>query len=93
MSQPLATLPLRRPATILSVGGERAFRRRLLELGFLPGVQVTVLGIAPMGDPMDLEVRGCRFSVRRSAADVIQVNPVPAVLAVPACEAAALAAK
>lgn len=77
MTQALATLPLRRSATIQTVGGDRAFRRRLLELGFLPGVQVQVLGIAPMGDPMDLEIRGCRFSLRRAEAEVIAVVPVP----------------
>jgi Fe2+ transport system protein FeoA len=69
----LARLALRRPARIVSVGGDRGYRRRLLELGFLPGVEVTVLGAAPLGDPLDVEVRGCRFSLRRAEADVIAV--------------------
>ena len=71
----LATLTQRHPARIRSVGGERSFRRRLLELGFLPGVDVRVLGVAPMGDPLDIEVRGCRFSMRRAEADAIAVDP------------------
>ena len=37
-----------RPARITAVGGERAFRRRLLELGFLPGVEVSLIGVAPI---------------------------------------------
>lgn len=74
MSQPLSRLPLRTPALIHSVGGERGFRRRLLELGFLPGVGVEVLRVAPMGDPMDLLVRGCRFSLRRAEAELIAVS-------------------
>lgn len=69
----LARLSLRRPARIQHVGGDRAFRRRLLELGFLPGVEVRVLGVAPMGDPLDIEIRGCRFSLRRAEADVVDV--------------------
>ena len=77
----LARLPLRQTAVIRSVGGARAYRRRLLELGFLPGVEVRVLGIAPMGDPLDIEVRGCRFSLRRAEADAIAVEPVVAALA------------
>lgn len=76
MTIPLARLPLRTPAVIRAVGGERSFRRRLLELGFLPGVEVTVLGVAPMGDPLDLAVRGCRFSLRREEAELIAVDSV-----------------
>ncbi len=70
----LARAPLRRSARILSIGGDRAFRRRLLELGFLPGVEVTVVGVAPMGDPLELEVRGCRYSLRRAEAEAILVD-------------------
>ena len=74
MSTPLAQVPLRRAARIVVVGGERSFRRRLLELGFLPGVEVQVLGAAPLGDPLDIEVRGCRFSLRRAEAEAIGVD-------------------
>lgn len=82
MSSTLAQLPLRSPAVIEAVAGDRAFRRRLLELGFLPGVAVEVLGIAPMGDPMDLLIRGCRFSLRRGEASSILVKPaIPPVAA------------
>ena len=74
MSDTLASLPHRRPARIVAVGGERAFRRRLLELGFLPGVPVQVLGAAPLGDPLDVELRGCRFSLRRAEAGAVDVR-------------------
>lgn len=62
---------------IRAVGGERSFRRRLLELGFLPGVEVRLLGIAPMGDPLDVEVRGCRFSLRRAEAEAVRLEVLP----------------
>jgi ferrous iron transport protein A len=72
---PLARLPHRTPARIAEIGGARAFRRRLLELGFLPGVEVRVLGAAPLGDPLDIELRGCRFSLRATEAEAIAVEP------------------
>ncbi|MDP2316020.1 MAG: FeoA family protein [Pseudomonadota bacterium] len=81
MSTTLAHLPLRRPAQIEAVGGERAFRRRLLELGFLPGVAVQLIGVAPMGDPLEIEVRGCRFSLRRAEAEAIAVSSVESMAA------------
>lgn len=71
----LARLPHRTSARIVAVGGARSFRRRLLELGFLPGIEVQVLGAAPLGDPLDIEVRGCRFSLRATEADAITVLP------------------
>lgn len=74
----LACLPLRTPARIARIDGDRPFRRRLMELGFLPGVVVQVLGFAPFGDPMDVEIRGCRFSLRLAEASSITVQPEPA---------------
>lgn len=58
---------------IVRVGGPRAFRRRLMELGILPGTSVRLINFAPMGDPMEIEVRGCRLSIRKKEADVIEV--------------------
>lgn len=72
----LAGTPLHTMVSIVAVGGERAFRRRLLELGFLPGVELRVLRVAPLGDPLDIEIRGCRFSIRRAEADAIAVEPL-----------------
>lgn len=82
MDTTLGRLPYRTPAQIQAIEGDRAFRRRLLELGFLPGTEVMLLGAAPMGDPLELEIRGCRFSLRRAEAERILVSPaLPAVLA------------
>jgi Fe2+ transport system protein FeoA len=73
MSTSLAEIPLGRPATITSVDGPRAFRRRLLEMGLVPGVEVRVVTIAPLGDPLRIEVRGGQWSIRRAEAAQIQV--------------------
>ena len=50
-----------------------------MELGFLEGAVVRVLGAAPMNDPLDVEVRGCRFSLRRAEAELIRVRPAETV--------------
>jgi len=77
----LAGTPLLTPVSIVAVGGDRAFRRRLLELGFLPGVELRVLRVAPLGDPLDIEIRSCRFSIRRAEAEAIAVEAIPASVA------------
>ena len=56
------------------VGGERSFRRRLLELGFVPGTPVELIGVAPLGDPIELLMRGCSLSIRRGEALWVSVR-------------------
>ncbi len=73
----LDNLPVRGRGRIVEVGGERSFRRRLMELGFLPGVELVLLGVAPMGDPLDVELRGCRFSIRRAEAQAVRLELLP----------------
>ncbi len=59
-------------ARLIEVGGERSFRRRLMELGLLPGTPVRLVRSVPVGDLLELEVRGCHVSLRGSeAAQVI----------------------
>jgi Fe2+ transport system protein FeoA len=61
-------------ATIASVGGEGVFRRRLLELGLLPGTLIARTGQAPLGDPLSFRVRGAVLCLRRSEAANIGVR-------------------
>lgn len=61
--------------TVASVHGERGFRRRLLELGFVPGTRVRVVGTAPLGDPLKLEIRSGNLSLRKAEAAGIEVAP------------------
>jgi len=60
--------------TIEGISGDGSFRRRLFELGMLPGTEVTVVGIAPLRDPMELRVRGGSLSIRRTEATQIVVD-------------------
>ena len=47
---------------------------RLMEMGLVPGVELTVLGVAPLGDPLELELRGYRLSLRKSEAARVEVE-------------------
>lgn len=69
----LADLPRNQPCRVLRVGGERSFRRRLMELGLLPGTEVVVINVAPLGDPLELLVRASRMSIRRAEAAALEV--------------------
>ncbi|HIZ31430.1 MAG TPA: FeoA domain-containing protein, partial [Candidatus Fournierella merdipullorum] len=60
----LDKLPLGKAATIESVGGEGALRRHFLNMGLTPGTRVTLRKTAPMGDPIELELRGYELTLR-----------------------------
>ncbi len=72
----LAEVAIGTVVVVEEVGGERAFRRRLMELGLLPGTRVEVKGVAPLGDPIELLVRGASLSIRRAEARLIGVRPL-----------------
>ncbi len=55
------------------VGGTGSFRRRLMELGLLPGTQVARTGSAPLGDPLSFLVRGAVVCLRRDDARLVEV--------------------
>jgi len=69
----LADVALGQSATVRDVAGSRAFRRRLLEMGLVPGISVKVVTVAPLGDPIQIEVRGGQWSIRRGEAAQIAV--------------------
>ena len=69
-----AALPVGGTAIVSRVRGERAVVRRLLEIGLVPGTQVTLRRVAPMGDPIELKVRNFALSIRRSEALGIEIE-------------------
>ncbi len=94
MVTPLSKLPLRSRAKVLRVGGQPGFRRRLMEFGLVPGTTVEVVRVAPLGDPLQLLVRGCRLSIRLAEAAEVTVfageerdilSPEPAAPGTDAC--------
>ncbi|MEO2000464.1 MAG: ferrous iron transport protein A [Pirellulales bacterium] len=64
----LATVNIGSTIQVLDISGEDNTSVRLLEMGLTPGVEVTVVGTAPLGDPVELELRGYRLSIRRNEA-------------------------
>lgn len=71
----LSEIPLGRAVIVREVAGARAFRRRLLEMGLTPGTEVSVVTVAPLGDPLRISVRGSQWSIRRVEASQITVEP------------------
>lgn len=61
-------------AVITSVGGEGALRLRLLDMGLIPKTRVTVIKTAPMGDPIEIRLRGYELTIRREEAMKIEVD-------------------
>ena len=61
-------------AVVESLGGERPFRRRLMEMGLVPGTEVALVNVAPLGDPLEIELRNGRLSIRRHEAAMVRVR-------------------
>lgn len=61
-------------ATVLRLHGQGAVKRRLMEMGLTRGTAVYVRKLAPLGDPMELSVRGYELSLRRADAALIEVE-------------------
>ena len=61
-------------ATIVRLHGEGALKRRIMDMGLTRGTEVFVRKVAPLGDPMELTVRGYELSVRKGDAELIEVE-------------------
>ena len=70
----LDKLPLGQEAVITAVGGEGALRCRMLDMGLIPKTRVRVEKVAPLGDPLELRVRGYSLSLRKEDAGKIEVE-------------------
>lgn len=70
----LAELQIGQPAMITKVGGEGALRCRFLDMGLIPKTKVVVQKVAPMGDPLELRIRGYELTIRKEDAAKIEVE-------------------
>ena len=61
---------------IVQIAGDDSLGMRLMEMGLTPGVDMVLVGAAPLGDPLEFEVRGYRLSLRRSEAARVSVERV-----------------
>lgn len=59
---------------VVRLGGEGALRRRIMDMGITKGTEVFVRKVAPLGDPMEVTVRGYELSLRRADTEMIEVE-------------------
>lgn len=72
----LKELEVGKSAVIISVGGEGSLRQHFLDMGVIPGAEVTLMKFAPMGDPMELQIHGYELTLRLADAEKIEVKEI-----------------
>ena len=60
-------------AIVAKIHGEGALKRRIMDMGITKGVKITVRKVAPLGDPLELNLRGYELSIRKADAEMIEV--------------------
>ena len=60
--------------TVVKLHGEGAIKRRIMDMGITKGVEIHVRKVAPLGDPMELTVRGYELSLRRADAEMVEIQ-------------------
>jgi ferrous iron transport protein A len=68
-----ADLAVGETARVVRISDDDEISRRLLEMGVTPGVEIRRLGAAPLGDPLEFELRGYRLSLRRAEAEHVEI--------------------
>lgn len=72
----LKELKTGKSAVIQTVGGEGALRQHILDMGLIPGVEVTLVKFAPMGDPMELRIHSYELTLRLADAEKIEIREI-----------------
>ena len=72
----LKDIAIGQSAVIIKVGGEGSLRQHFLDMGVIPGAEVSVVKLAPMGDPMELQIHGYELTLRLADAAQIEVAPI-----------------
>ncbi len=73
--QTLKDVPVGKHAVVVKLHGEGPVKRRIMDMGITKGVEIYVRKIAPLGDPMEVNVRGYELSVRKADAQMIEIEP------------------
>jgi len=73
---PLGELPVGSRARAVEIGGSGKHQRRMLDMGFVPGAEVTVIRRAPLGDPIEYHIKGTAVALRREDANTVLVEEV-----------------
>ena len=61
-------------AKVVKLHGEGAVKRRIMDMGLTKGVEVTIRKVAPLGDPIEITVRGYELSIRKADAEMIEIE-------------------
>lgn len=61
-------------ATVKKVGGEKALRKRLMDMGIIKGAAIEMVKVAPLGDPIAYKIRGYQIALRQSEAKLIEIE-------------------
>lgn len=69
----LRDLKVGESGTVVKLHGEGAVKRRIMDMGITKGVQVSIRKVAPLGDPVELNVRGYELSIRKADAEMIEI--------------------
>ena len=59
---------------VVKLHGEGAIKRRIMDMGITKGVEIYVRKVAPLGDPVEIKVRGYELSLRKADAEMVEVN-------------------
>lgn len=70
----LREVPVRTTVSVVKIHGEGVFRRRIMDMGITKGSEIYVRKVAPLGDPVEITVRGYELSLRKADADSIDVT-------------------
>ncbi|MBR4711242.1 MAG: ferrous iron transport protein A [Clostridia bacterium] len=70
----LREVPVGGTAKVVRIHGEGAVKRRIMDMGITKGVEITVRKVAPLGDPIEITVRGYELSLRKADAENIEVE-------------------
>lgn len=70
----LRQTPVGETAKVVKLHGEGAVKKRIMDMGITKGVEVRVRKLAPLGDPVEINVRGYELSIRKADADLIEVE-------------------
>ena len=70
----LKSVPVGKSARVVKIHGEGAIKRRLMDMGLTRGTEVHVRKLAPLGDPIEITLRGYELSLRKADADMIEVE-------------------
>ena len=70
----LRDVKIGKTARVVKLHGEGALRRRIMDMGITKGTKITVRKVAPLGDPLELNLRGYELSIRKADAEIVEIS-------------------